>query len=415
MRAVIAAVGVAIVVAAGLLHGASTDPHGKLAWDCVSCHTTESWHRLAEDMKFSHAETGFRLLGAHKKVACRSCHKDLRFSNIGTACADCHVDHHMGQLGTDCQSCHIVRDWGPQTNLLSQHAERGFPLTGVHAIADCDACHRNEDRQEFTDTPTECISCHRNDLEAAVSPDHNALAFNTDCQRCHSAAFGSWTVTTYAHPAVFPLTGAHANLECTACHQQTFVGTPTDCIGCHDADFRATADPDHEAAGFSTDCVLCHTTTAWTPASFDHAKTAFPLDGQHAVVDCVACHQTGYAGTPTDCYACHQNDYEATSDPSHIAAHFPTNCESCHSASGWTPADWDHDAQYFPIYSGTHREKWQDCSECHTIPTDFSSFDCTNCHEHNQTDMDAKHTEVTNYQYLSSACYSCHPTGSSDD
>jgi hypothetical protein len=317
----------------------------------------------------------------------------------------------MGLLGTQCQNCHITRDWRPQADLLLHHAERGFPLTGVHAIADCDACHRFGERQEFTGTPADCESCHRSDLARAVDPDHSVLAFTTDCQRCHHAALGNWAHTTYEHPGSFPLTGAHARLDCSGCHTQTFSGTPTDCYGCHSSDYQAAADPNHAQAGFSIDCRGCHSTSAWEPATFDHGLTSFPLEGRHVSATCNACHQTTYAGTPTDCYACHQTDYNATSDPNHLSANFPTTCEDCHMASGWSPASWDHDGQYFPVYSGAHKDRWNSCNECHTVASDFSAFDCTACHEHNKADMDNKHKEVQNYQYLSSACYDCHPRG----
>jgi hypothetical protein len=174
-----------------------------------------------------------------------------------------------------------------------------------------------------------------------------------------------------------------------------------------------TTDPNHAAALFPTTCEGCHTVAGWAPATFDHTQTAFPLEGRHVTVNCSSCHQTAYAGTPIDCFACHQSDYDATTDPSHTAALFPTTCEGCHTAAGWTPASWDHDGQYFPIYSDAHNEKWSDCTECHTVPSNFSTFDCTVCHEHNKTDMDNKHSGEQGYEYLSSACYSCHPTGKS--
>jgi len=407
----IAVLGLVLVTAGAVIVSSDENPHGKLAWDCADCHSTAAWNRLADSLAFDHNETGFRLDGAHQGVSCQSCHQELIFSHVGTACADCHADHHLGQLGSNCQSCHITRDWQPQTDLLNQHADRGFPLTGVHAVADCDACHRTGDRREFVGTPTECEACHRADLARAVDPDHTALAFDSDCRRCHHAAFGSWERTTYQHPASFPLTGAHATIRCGACHSETFAGTPTGCYDCHSDDYAATGEPNHVLSGFSTACADCHTTSAWQPATFDHSQTAFPLDGRHVGVNCSACHQTAYAGTPTDCYACHKSDYDATASPSHAAALFPTTCVDCHSTAGWVPANWDHDAQYFPIYSGAHNDRWSDCAECHTTPGNFASFDCTACHAHNQTDMDAKHSAVQDYQYLSSACYSCHPTG----
>jgi hypothetical protein len=108
-------------------------------------------------------------------------------------------------------------------------------------------------------------------------------------------------------------------------------------------------------------------------------------------------------------------DYNNTNDPPHAAAQFPTDCSDCHSTNAWEPADWDHDAQYFPIYTGAHREAWNNCADCHNNPGNYAHFECINCHEHDKPTMDAKHREVNDYSYDSPSCYSCHPDGRSDN
>ena len=103
-------------------------------------------------------------------------------------------------------------------------------------------------------------------------------------------------------------------------------------------------------------------------------------------------------------------------DPGHLAAQFPTECESCHNASAWEPADWDHDGQYFPIYSGRHREEWNVCADCHVNSSDYSTFECITCHEHNnKQEVDNDHSEVNDYSYDSASCFRCHPDGRSED
>lgn len=531
------------------------NPHGDISQDCQDCHTSKSWKHLADPMKFDHDKTGFRLDGSHATADCASCHKDLVFGKVGQNCADCHADHHLGQLGNDCQSCHTPRDWEPRKDLLELHISRGFPLTGVHAIADCESCHLGNDRQEFAGTPTDCKSCHLEDLATATDPDHSQQPFSSDCENCHRAGFATWNQTLYAHTAAFPLTGAHKFAECSdchfngfmgtssacydchqvdyesttnpnhvqvamattcqdchntstwtpatfdhnatgfpltgthkvitciSCHATQYAGTPTDCYSCHQTNFEATTDPNHVQSGFNTTCNDCHSTSAWMPATFDHNQTSFPLTGAHlsiaciachatqytgTPVDCFACHQTDfegttdpnhvqsgfntncedchstnawvpgmfdhnqtsfpltglhigvscischlnqYAGTPTNCYSCHQTDYESTNDPNHLAASFSTDCAACHNTSGWNNTSWDHDAMYFPIYSGVHRGEWNNCTDCHTVSSNFEVFECTNCHEHSKSSMDNKHSGVNGYQYLSTACYNCHPRG----
>jgi len=126
-------------------------------------------------------------------------------------------------------------------------------------------------------------------------------------------------------------------------------------------------------------------------------------------LDCIACHDQGYMGTPTDCIACHESDYN-NADPNHAAAMFPTDCTLCHTTVGWEPSTFDHDGLYFPIYSGRHRGEWDTCQDCH-IGGNFQTFECIDCHEHNQADTDDEHDEVNGYVYESQACFSCHPDG----
>jgi hypothetical protein len=458
-------------------------PHGSLQWDCQDCHTAESWSKMCDTLLFDHAATGYVLIGAHAVAGCVGCHRSPVFSNVAVSCIDCHADHHNGDLGADCQRCHTPQDWQNRQNTLELHVLKGFALTGIHAVADCEACHVADAGQEYTGTPVECYDCHAKDYAATEEPNHLAAGIPFECIACHRATVASWLDADFDHLASFPLTGGHQSVACRACHPSGYVATPTECYSCHDEDYAATADPNHAASGFTTDCTECHTIAGWQPAHYNHNATAFPLTGAHLQVNCVACHTTQYAGTPTDCFACHQTDfdqssepnhqlagfdhnctgchattawepslfdhsttgytltgrhltaacsschgtsypetpsdcyschqtaYEGTTNPSHASAGFPTECQNCHSTAAWTPSSWDHDGQYFPIYSGTHNGRWDACSDCHVNPASFATFECINCHEHNQTDTDLHHNEVQNYQYLSTACYSCHPAG----
>jgi hypothetical protein len=70
----------------------------------------------------------------------------------------------------------------------------------------------------------------------------------------------------------------------------------------------------------------------------------------------------------------------------------------------------DHDA-VFPIFSGTHRNRWSDCSQCHPDAGNHRAFDCLTCHEHAQESTDPHHAGMPGYSYASPACLDCHPTG----
>ncbi|HVB30979.1 MAG TPA: hypothetical protein VNE60_05575, partial [Gemmatimonadaceae bacterium] len=259
--------------------------------------------------------------------------------------------------------------------------------------------------------PTACVSCHQADYAKTSSPPHAAAGFPTTCETCHSTA--NWTSATFDHNATkFPLTGAHLAVACNACHGDgVYAGKPTACVSCHQADYAKTSSPPHAAAGFPTTCELCHSTTNWTSATFDHNATKFPLTGAHVTLACNACHGDGvYAGKPTACVSCHLTDYNGTNNPAHAAAGFPQTCDQCHTTTTWSGATFNHDGSFFPIYSGTHQNRWTQCADCHTSPTNFAVFTCTGaCHA--QATTDSHHSGVSGYRYESNACYACHPRG----
>jgi hypothetical protein len=378
-------------------------PHDSFPADCSLCHEGGTWSVIRDDFAFDHAaETGVPLEGAHATAECLRCHNDRgpveRFARQG--CAGCHEDVHRGKLGKNCVDCHDQELWRPRGQ-IDLHAHTRFPLVGAHAATGCFRCHPGAEVGNFDRTPIECLSCHADDLARAVAPDHQASGFVSDCDRCHIPT--SWTGSGFNH-ATFPLTGAHAATDCAQCHVGgIYAGTPRDCASCHMAEYDATTDPNHAAAGFPTTCQTCHTTVAWDGAGFNHAT--FPLTGAHAVTDCAQCHIGGvYRGTPRDCASCHIGDYNGTTDPNHAAAGFPTTCQNCHNTSDWDDATFVHS---FPI-AGPHN---QDCTECHQVPRNYSIFSCTHCHDHRRSEMDDEHDDVSGYVYSSPACYSCHPDG----
>lgn len=391
------------------------DAHkGRLGPDCGQCHTPAGWVERTQAQQ-AHDRTRLPLVGAHATVDCDACHAGAqRGEYLGTP-SDCHAchqrdfeatrdpDHRLAGFGTDCDRCHGVfaSGWGRGDFI---HSSR-FPLTGAHAATACAACHATT----FAGTPTDCFACHQPDYDGSTNPAHATAGLGTECASCHGTV--AWRPSSYDHaqpPAGYALTGGHRNVDCASCHTAGYGATPTDCYACHRPDYEGAVDPNHVQGGFPTDCATCHAVTVWTESNFDHARTSFPLTGAHAAQSCLECHAAGYTGTPTDCYACHQADYAQTSAPSHTAASFPTTCANCHSTTAWTPATWDHEA-LFPIESGAHRNLA--CAECHVTPSNYSHFECILCHEHNEADMADKHRERPDYQWVSTACYACHPDG----
>ncbi|HYK89030.1 MAG TPA: hypothetical protein VE398_09680 [Acidobacteriota bacterium] len=345
--------------------GRTRSPHGQLRIACQNCHTATSWKPIRPAPDFNHNETSYPLRGMHVGVDCRQCHVKLIFSNAGKQCADCHADLHRRQMGSDCEQCHTVRGWRVSLQSVQQHQNR-FPLLGAHAAVDCQSCHTSAAVGVFRGLSTSCSACHLSDYRNAKSIDHQAANFPTTCEMCHTS-MNSWLVAKFDHArfANFPLTGAHAQLECSNCHTNgRFAGTPADCFGCHAKDYSSALDPNHASLGFSKDCGICHTTSGWTGAKFDHsALTRFPLTGAHASLACNQCHLNNkFSGTPADCTSCHLDAYNSTTDPNHSLAGFPKDCALCHSTISWQGAVFDHSKTSFPL-TGAHVTV--NCSQCH--------------------------------------------------
>jgi hypothetical protein len=385
-----------------------TNPHGPIAIPCQNCHTAVGWKPLRSNPEFNHDQTSYPLRGMHAKVACTQCHTNMVFKKVGTQCADCHADIHRRQFGANCESCHTVKGWQVSVKDIQNHQNR-FPLVGAHALVECDQCHKNAAAGQFVGLSTACYSCHQQDFLTPVI-NHVALNFPTTCETCHtmnnfvSAKFDHLKYTGYA------LTGAHATLECTACHiNNVFAGTPAQCYACHTADFTNSNNPPHVALGLPHDCGTCHNTTDWNNALFDHALYAhYPLTGKHATVPCAQCHtDNNYNSTPTDCYACHKGDFTTTTNPNHVTSAFPTDCSLCHTTAGWTPSSFNHNTTSFPL-TGFHAT--MQCAQCHTTATSYNGSLPTACYGCHQADF----TGTNNPPHVSgnfpTDCTQCHNT-----
>ncbi len=390
-----------------VLSGQQTkSPHGAdFKVSCGTCHSAKGWQLDKSVYSFNHSTTKFPLAGQHNDVNCRQCHLSLVFSEAKTECNDCHTDVHQGTTGLDCRRCHTPASW-LVSNINEIHRMSRFPLLGAHSTADCSACHKSGSAVRFDVPGVECVDCHRAEYLATTNPNHVQSGMSEDCSICHKMNAFQWSGGGFNHD-FFPLKQGHSSVRCTDCHTSgVFTGLSTDCYSCHQQDFTATTNPNHIQSGFSTACLTCHTTNpGWKPATFDHSS--FPLTLGHSKAACADCHTGGnYTNTPTDCYACHTSDYNGTTNPSHKTLAFSTICTQCHTTNpGWTPASYtQHDAQFFPIYSGRHRGKWSECSECHTNPADYSSFNCITCHANAHSGKN----------YTNAQCYNCHPQGTSD-
>jgi hypothetical protein len=381
---------------------------------CLACHPNGEANGA-----FDHNSTAFPLTGAHITVNCLECHA-AGYAGTPTDCAACHTDHfnqstnpnHMALgIPTDCASCHTTApDWNPAAFPIHNDY---YTLSGAHAlIADqCVNCHNGD----YNNTPNTCTGCHQEDYNQTTNPSHFNLQFSQDCASCHNES--AWQPSSFPnHNDYYVLQGAHAVIanECATCHNGDYNNTPNTCTGCHQEDYNQTTNPSHLNLQFSQDCASCHNESAWQPSSFPNHNDYYVLQGAHAVIanECAACHNGDYNNTPNTCFGCHSTEYNESTNPPHITTGFGTDCASCHNESAWTPANFNHDQQYFPIYSGAHLGTWDQCSDCHTNPNDFSVFTCITCHTSAETND--QHTGVDGYAFNSDLCLACHPTGDTE-
>ncbi len=284
------------------------------------------------------------------------------------------VSNPHGPMAIPCQNCHSAISWKPiRSNPDFNHDKTGYPLRGMHQKVDCTQCHAS---LIFKNVSTGCSDCHA---------DIHRRQFGASCENCHTVR--GWNVTLDAirnHQNRFPLVGAHALVECDACHKQAaagqFVGLSTACYSCHQKDFL-TPVLDHAGLGFPTSCESCHSMNSWMDAKFDHLRfTGYALTGMHATLPCIACHLGNvFHGATAGCYGCHQADWTSTNNPAHAAAGFPTTCDSCHNTTNWTLVNFNHTLYANWALTGAH-----------------ATVACIQCHANN------------NYMATSTACYSCH-------
>ncbi|UCG60792.1 MAG: hypothetical protein JSV52_10720 [Candidatus Zixiibacteriota bacterium] len=309
-------------------------------------------------------------------------------------------------INFECEVCHSLKEW---SGVRFDHADStGFVLEGRHASAECKGCHTLTD---FSIIDQQCVACHKDIHEAKLGPD---------CARCHTPdGFTIFNIEDIHAQTNFPLMGRHALADCQSCHRGLPRGDlsfeTTRCVGCHQQNYLEAASPNHVSAGFSTDCDNCHQMSSWHPAMITEHDIFFPIfSGEHAGEwdDCSTCHINPDNFAEFSCFGCHEHNQTDT-DADHVGIPaYNYNSEDCYLCHPRGTADEfvAHDALYFPIYTGAHAAVWDDCSDCHIDPNDKSVFSCTVCH--GQSETNPIHGGITSYVWESSACLTCHPTGS---
>ena len=415
---------------------------------CAACHSEHNgtafllirW--LPSLQQFDHTKTGWGLDGKHAALDCAKCHnaahvlsaekpairmKDLNRSFLGlnTQCVSCHTDEHRGRLGQNCQQCHDTSDWKKTTNF--DHARTRFALTGAHGKVECEKCHRAEtpdQKPRWSGLAFEtCDSCHK---------DPHRGTFNATCQTCHNTT--TWKAVSTAalsskfdHSTTkFPLLGRHASVTCSKCHLAGDFKRPiafAQCSSCHRPDPHSGQFAKRPDGG---ECSSCHTVEGWKPSTFqvsNHAKTAYPLEGKHASVDCAKCH------TPAGKATLFKIKFAACTDCHHDmhAAQFKSppllnRCESCHTFKGFSPSTFTltrHKDTRFPL-AGAHVAVI--CADCHrkgmnpdlsdTVAYRWKDLTCTGCHQDPHRGQFATRMAKPDSSGKPLGCQACHTISS---
>ena len=309
-----------------------------------------------------------------------------------------------GALNIPCENCHTSLSWKPVRSIPEfDHDKTSYPLRGMHENVQCTQCHV---KLVFTNVGQKCSDCHA---------DIHRGQFGANCESCHTVK--GWKVSVTAirdHQNRFPLIGAHAAVDCEACHKGAatgqFQGLSTQCYSCHATDYKGTTSPNHVTAGFSVSCEQCHGTNTWANAKFDHASFGFPLTNAHADPPrvCLDCHiNNNYSLTSTACVTCHLKNFQTAANPNHVAGGFSQNCQQCHTTSAWQPATFDHNSVGFPL-TNAHADPPRVCLDCHVNNNyNLTSTACVTCHLKNfQTAANPNHVSGG----FSQNCQMCHTT-----
>jgi hypothetical protein len=205
-----------------------------------------------------------------------------------------------------------------------------------------------------------CCACFGREAAGQVSPGplskpHQFLEGPTQCISCHRLAAGSGSLKCLeCHTEIAQRVSARTGFHASVLGPRS---TSRDCVRCHS---------EHNGERFQ----LVH----WEPSekAFDHSKTGYPLEGKHATLSCLQCHNAGhispaergsikvkdlnrtYLGLSRACITCHTDEHQGR---------LGKDCQQCHSLNDWKMvSQFDHSKTRYPL-TGAHAEVG--CQKCH--------------------------------------------------
>ncbi|HET9571989.1 MAG TPA: cytochrome c3 family protein [Bacteroidales bacterium] len=370
---------------------------GNMSSNCLECHRFDSFKN---PKAFDHNKTHFPLLGKHKTLNCKECHKNelvhgkirqgfknLRFAN----CNACHQDVHDNKFGQNCKKCHQENSFTSIRNdSVFNHDKTDFPLLGKHRLLECKQCHQSGNMTKPL-KHGRCSDCHQ---DITHRGEFAVNGKSPDCAECHdNNGFLPSTYTVERHNAsAFKLSGAHEATSCMTCHYKEgnwhFRTIGKKCVDCHKDEHQGLIS---EKFYKQATCTECHNESNWKTVSFDHNQTKFKLDGKHAELACKACHYAKndrgeivqkFEGLSTNCNACHTDEHAGQ-----FEVDGKTDCARCHQTSRWKDSKFDHNSSRFKL-EGAHQAVA--CAECHKLISTpkgtfveykFKDIECSRCHQ----------------------------------
>jgi hypothetical protein len=383
--------------------------HGRkfLGQPCGSCHVDHRGrdHSLVrwDPKTFEHAQTGWKLAGAHARVDCAKCHTGTNQRNhptyigLNSSCASCHEDKHQGRFGTSCQTCHDDVSWKNLDLDPFDHDQARFDLRGKHRQVPCAKCHGEPPKYQPLAFQA-CGDCHQ---------DPHAGRLGSACEGCHGE--DSWkklSMKRVAHPGL-SLQAGHASVACKACHDKGNLVSPSRgklCASCHA--------PVH-LAKFGDDCKDCHASIRWVglPDALGrrvHAQTRYPLEGKHELTACDDCHSPKrprakrYRRLEFDsCMDCHRDVHKGQ-----FQDRSGGECSACHDEDGFTTTSFGIEQHASARFALTGGHEATPCAECHTaerprLDWQVQKQACSDCHEN-------PHGTQFEKELQAGGCAACH-------
>lgn len=340
-------------------------PHASLdsPLSCFQCHAQGDRSEAGMDR---------RCLACHGEIAAMKAARRGLHASPQQPCAKCHPDH-------GGRAFPLV-EWDGGSPERFEHSKAGWELRGKHAQVKCRDCHqprnqkspvvarlkRKDRAASWLGLETACASCHG---------DPHRAQLGADCTKCHDLS--AWKPAPgFDHAKTsYPLTGAHAKVECMKCHgvgpnvKRDVAGKllaqwkplpAKECTACH---------KDPHANRFGGACAKCHVTESFSTiqsAGVDHSLTRYPLKGAHAAVKCAQCHDEKTAFGPKPkfgrCADCHADVHAGKA----TLAAAVVDCASCHDVKAFAPSTYtaaQHQKSPYPL-EGAHAAA--KCEKCHT-------------------------------------------------